>query len=106
MSNDRSLREKIRQVLRARRFPDRSPDHIWGGLSTGSDCAVCEKSIAKGDVELEVQFSSGGYFGSYIVHLRCFSMLEDERQNLPSDGRIPQNRVRGAGATTAEGEPA
>jgi hypothetical protein len=95
ISDDRSLREKVREIVRAGKLPNGSPDHIWGGMGTGAECAICGGGIGSGDIELEVRFpaaDSGGK-ATYIVHLRCFSILEDERQNI-TGGPIPWLRLQ------------
>ena len=78
------MREKVREAVRTGKLPNRSPDHIWGGMGTGVECGICGGHVASGDIELEVHFAAGDSAGkdTYIVHLRCFSILEDERQNL------------------------
>jgi hypothetical protein len=84
ISEERVLRETVREAVRAGKLPNRSPDHIWGGMGTGVECGICGARIGSGDIELEVHFGeadSGGK-ATYVVHLRCFSILEDERQNL------------------------
>jgi hypothetical protein len=84
ITDDRSLREKVREIMRAGKLPSGSPDHIWGGMGTGAECGICGEGIGSSDIELEVHFAgadSGGK-ATYIVHLRCFSILEDERQNV------------------------
>jgi len=84
ISDDRSLREKVREIVRAGKLPHGSPDHIWGGMGSGAECAICGGGIASGDIELEVHFAAADSGGkdTYIVHLRCFSIMEDERQNV------------------------
>lgn len=83
--------------MHAGKLPNRSPDHIWGGIGTGAECAICGGSIASADIELEVHFAGAdpGSKGTYIVHLRCFSIMEDERQNLTGTP-VPWLRLRPA----------
>lgn len=82
--SERSLREKVREALRAGKLPNRSPDHLRGGMGTGVECGICGGLVGSGDIELEVHFAAvdSGSKETYIVHLRCFSIMEDERQNL------------------------
>lgn len=84
ISEERPLREMVREALRAGKLPNRSPDHIWGGMGTGGECGICGGHVSSGDIELEVHFAAADSGGkaTYIVHLRCFSILEDERQNV------------------------
>ena len=58
------------------RWPGRSPDRLWGGPSTGGDCAICGAAIAFGELELEVEFDvsdDNAHAIRYQVHVRCFS---------------------------------
>ena len=114
MSSNVSV-QKVREVIQAKKLPDRPPDHVWGGRGTGVDCAICSASIAYEEVELEVEFEGAGGPSSYLVHLHCFSALEQERQLLvksqakPSNGGLPepanslQNCGRGRGAASGTG---
>lgn len=82
MSDDIYLREKAREALRLGRLPNRPPDHIWGGPSTGGHCAVCREAMQRGAIELEIEFVGDDRRGraSHPVHVRCFTALESERQ--------------------------
>ena len=83
MSDDSFLRKKAREVIQAGNLPNRPPDHVWGGPGTGAECAICGASMKHGEVELEIEFSRDcPDSGSYLVHLRCFSILDLERQSL------------------------
>lgn len=83
MSAERQLREKVRQVLRSGRLPDRGPDQIWGGLGSGGQCSICEAIIEDGEIELEIRFRRADGAAIHTLHLRCFSIYEDERQHQP-----------------------
>lgn len=80
MPAERQLRETVRQVLRSGRLPDRGPDQIWGGLGSGGQCAICESAIEDGEIELEIRFRRDDGAATHTLHLRCFSIYEDERQ--------------------------
>jgi hypothetical protein len=82
MSDENALREKAREALEKRKWPNRPPDNVWGGPGTGARCDVCETSIPQGETELEIEFAQGDPPGprNYYVHARCFSALEVERQ--------------------------
>ena len=116
MNRRSQLHEKAREVLEAGRFPGRAPDHVWGGRGTGADCAICSASMGYEEVELEIEFEDGAKGPSrYLVHLHCFSALEQERQLLvksqaetagaclPAPANSPQNGGRGSGATSGTG---
>jgi hypothetical protein len=95
MSEDRHLREKVREIMRAGRMPDRAPDHVWGGPGTGAECAVCGAYTTHAEVELEIEFTQpdGRRASSYLVHLRCYSMLELERQSRAAEPRSARNQA-------------
>lgn len=96
--DDSFLREKAREAIKAGTLPARSPDQVWGGPGTGARCAICGDSTTHAEVELEIEFADDGYPGgrSRYVHLRCFSIFELERQNIPGGALSPRTR-RGAG---------
>lgn len=84
MNDDRYLRETASEVTRAGKLPDRAPDHMWGGPGTGAKCAICGVFTTHVEVELELEFTYDDRSGrdSYLVHQRCYSMLELERRNV------------------------
>jgi len=78
---DAFLRRKARDAVRFRTLPARSPDRIWGGMGSGARCCICETSIGQDQTELELEFTEDRSKSNYhIVHLRCFSVFEIERQ--------------------------
>ncbi len=99
MSEDRYLKAKVREAIVSGRFPDRAPDHVWGGPGTGVECAVCGEPTTHAEVELEVEFdrSDGAAAGSHFFHLHCFSLLEAERQQRSLLPRPPAGKADGAG---------
>ena len=84
--DDHSLREKARELIRAGKLPSRAPDSLFGGPGTGAKCAICGAATAQSDMELEIEFDDprSSNSDSYLVHQRCFSMLELEVQNVTS----------------------
>ena len=107
MSDDSFLRKKAREVIQAGNLPNRPPDHVWGGPGTGADCAICGASMKHGEVELEIEFSRGDCpdSSSYLVHLRCFSILELERQNLSRGAISARPQAQSASADAMTGGP-
>jgi hypothetical protein len=60
-----------------------------------------------GEVELEVEFSRDcPDSGSYLVHLRCFSILELERQSLSKATLSAPAQTQSANADFMAGERA
>ena len=99
------LHSRAREALLARTLPARSPDRIWGGIGSGANCCICRMSIEKDQTELELEFvpedrSKSSYF---IVHLRCFSILEVERQLLGPQGISANVRTAPGLAATGGG---
>lgn len=86
---DRHLRDRVRQVLQAGQLPNRGPDNIQGGLGSGAPCTICETAIGPADIELVIQFARSDVRARHLVHLRCYSIYEDERQNLCSLAKLP-----------------
>jgi hypothetical protein len=85
MPDERILREKAREVIRAGKLPGRRPD--WGGPGVGAPCTVCGEAVTKDQFEFEVQFAPDGDnpgLDKFHVHVRCFAAWEFERDR---DGR-------------------
>jgi hypothetical protein len=84
MPDEAYLREKARRTVENGKLPARSPDRTWGGPGVGAECAVCEKPVAKTELEFEIEFArDGGSPGldKFHVHVRCFAAWEFERRN-------------------------
>ena len=84
MDDESVLRQKAREALQSGRLPNRTPDQMWGGPATGARCVLCGTTTRNGEVELEIEFAGGDAVPpmSYHVHLKCFSILDVERQKL------------------------
>jgi hypothetical protein len=100
MSDEKFLRDKAREAIRAGNLPARPPDQVWGGPGTGARCAVCDGLTSPDETELEIEFSGGGRSGAstYYFHLRCFSMLELERENVSTEAVSARMQTRAAPA--------
>ena len=103
MSDESFLRGKAREVIQSGKLPDAIPDQVWGGRGTGVECAICAESIRHGEMELEIEFARDcpGQ-NSYFVHLRCYSILEIEREKLSA----PRNHVDALAARDQDASPA
>jgi hypothetical protein len=84
MSDDSNLREKAREVIQAGSLPYRRPDRMWGGSGDGAQCTVCGAPVKHDEVQLELEFTGddGAGASNYYCHIKCFSALELELQNL------------------------
>ena len=92
MSDDSTLREKARELLRSGRLPDRQPDRMWGGTAAHADCAICGASLRRDEVAFEIEFANNGDGSDadrYHLHTRCFAAWDLERQS-----RSVQNDTR------------
>jgi hypothetical protein len=92
--DERSLRQQVREAIRAGHLPDRLPDKLFGGIATGAVCAVCGESVADG-MEVELVFTDDGRNGRSIcqVHPRCLSVFESEITDAPA----PQSPIDDVG---------
>lgn len=80
--DDHSLREKARELIQTGKLPGRAPDNLFGGPGTGATCAICGTSTNRSEMEFEIEFDDPrtSNSDSYLVHQRCFSLLELELQ--------------------------
>ena len=93
MPDEAILREQARAAVQHGRLPARSPDRTWGGPGVGANCAVCEQSVTKDEMEFEIEFSRGADFpglDTFHVHIRCFAAWEFERKWAQETARITQ----------------
>src|SRR4051794_29423328 len=78
MMDDSLLRRKVRSALQAGELPNRLPDKLLGGTSTGGRCAVCGDAT-DGGIEMELVFTDDALDRkSYYAHPRCLSIFERE----------------------------
>jgi hypothetical protein len=83
MSDEWTLREKAREVIRAGKLPNRRPDRTWGGPGVGADCTICGAPVKRDEAEFEIEFAGNGQgsgLRTYHVHVRCFAAWEFERR--------------------------
>jgi len=97
MIDEKALRVRAREAVKAGKLPKVRPERIWGGPGIGARCAVCDEPIERTESEFELQFaeSSGcepappgderpvgvSADGSYHLHVRCFAAWEFERKS-------------------------
>jgi hypothetical protein len=84
MSDERTLREQVRGVIRGGRLPNRRPDRMWGGPGAGAECAICQAPVKSDEVEVEIEFARNGNdagLDTYHAHVRCLATWESERHN-------------------------
>jgi len=91
MPEEAALREKAREIVEQRKLPNRPPDRMWGGKGLGdSRCVVCNLTVSRDEVELEIEFDQVGSTPRVVnhhVHVRCFSAWELVRTKV--DGHPP-----------------
>ena len=92
--DDHSLREKARELIQAGKLPSRAPDSLFGGPGTGAKCAICGASTNQSEMELEIEFDDPRSSNSdtYVVHQRCFSVLELELRTVTPGATSAQKR--------------
>ncbi len=86
MPDEARLRERARAALQNGKIPTGRASETWGGPGVGNECAICQRSITKAEMELELQFerdASDPGLGKYHVHPRCFAAFELERTKAP-----------------------
>ena len=97
MIDERTLRVRAGEALKAGRLPKVRPERIWGGPGIGVRCGVCGEPIERTESEFELQFAESpgcgpappgdeqpvgaSADGSYHLHIRCFAAWELERQS-------------------------
>ena len=87
--DDITLRERVRELLRDGRLPNRRPESMWAGRGRGESCRLCGAVVEQDEVVYEVEFTSEsdrGAEGSHF-HMRCFWALDRELRELESAGR-------------------
>jgi hypothetical protein len=63
MSDDGTLRQRVREAIDVGKLPVCSPVGMWGGPGCGASCAICGEQIGSEEVEFELEFSAGDAFG-------------------------------------------
>ena len=90
MSDEITLREKARELVRAGKLPNRRPDRVWGGAGFAErKCTLCGESVKQDELALELEFTRDDH-GRVInpcLHVRCFSILDGELRNAASRWR-------------------
>ena len=95
--DQRWLRERAREAIKAGQLPSRPADRTWGGPGTGLDCAICGRPLPPQETELELEFLGSSEEGHSVrchVHVGCFHAwqlecrgnLVDTRQSLSAEG--------------------
>jgi hypothetical protein len=67
MPDEKILRAKAREVVRAGKLPSRRPDRTWSGPGIDNSCTITAPGVER-----------------FHLHLRCFAAWEFERDR---DGR-------------------
>ena len=83
MPDEPWLREKAREAVQTGKLPARRPDRTWGGPGVGAPCTICDKPVARDEMEFEIQFEHNGAvpgLDKFHVHVRCFAAWEFERK--------------------------
>lgn len=82
MPDEDRLREQAKEAIRSGRLPTRLQDRMWGGPGLGARCPVCELTVTKDQLEMQIEFGRNGSdpgIDTYHLHVRCFAAWEFER---------------------------
>ena len=82
MNDENALREKARQAIQGGMLPNRSQDRMWGGPGAGANCVICNESVNREELEVEIEYARDGddpRVNTYHFHVRCFGAWEFER---------------------------
>jgi hypothetical protein len=85
MNYNGSLGEKMREVIKSGKLPDRRPDRTWAGPGVGADCTICGAPVTHEEMEFRIEFVKDGDApgtDKYHVHIRCFAAWEIERRQV------------------------
>jgi hypothetical protein len=74
--DDALVRERIREMLAARRLPTDDPVKLWAGPSMGKPCNACGETI-RSATEYELDFAPAL---TILLHPRCYAIWNEERQ--------------------------
>lgn len=79
MPDELLLREKAREAIRRRKFPERRPDRTARGPGVGALCTVCDRRVTRDEIGYAMEFAYGAHgLERYEVHLNCFAAWEFE----------------------------
>lgn len=81
IDDEQDLRRMARAAMRAGILPSRRPERVWGGMGSGSTCAVCARSIDAIEPEFELDCEPQNGIqrdGVLRVHARCFVVWDEE----------------------------
>jgi hypothetical protein len=74
--DDALVRERIREMLAARRLPAADPVKLWAGPSMGKPCNACGETIRTA-TEYELDFVPTL---TLLLHPRCYAIWNEERR--------------------------
>ena len=86
-----TLRARAAHLMATGVLPSSAPARSWGGPGSGEPCALCDATIAPGQLEFELEFPAGdGDGGAPLAatcrfHAQCFdAWLQARRDGGPS----------------------
>jgi hypothetical protein len=74
--DDAQVRERVRELLDARRLPSDDPVKLWAGPSMGKPCGACGETI-RTVTEYELDFAPTL---TILLHPRCYAIWNEERR--------------------------
>jgi len=83
--DDALVRERVREMLGARRLPGDDPAKLWAGPSMGKPCTACGETIRTA-TEYELDFPNV----TILLHPRCYAIWNEERRRGTSQASAEQ----------------
>lgn len=77
--NPDSIRAVVREKLDRGDLPPEKCFITWFGPGSGQTCIVCDRVIARADIECECEHPRGGLMR---FHQACFAAWDDARQDM------------------------
>jgi hypothetical protein len=73
--DDLTIRRRVRAIIATGELPCDDRAGLWGGIGAGRRCAACADPIRAGQVEYEVNLSSGQ---KILMHQPCHAIWLEE----------------------------
>jgi hypothetical protein len=86
MGND--LHRRARERIADGRLPARQTVKTFGGYGLDATCSLCDRRIARDEMEYEVETTSAGEARNYRFHLTCHATWLCECRDLEVQARL------------------
>jgi hypothetical protein len=75
---EKGLRNRARELIAGGQLPARQPAKVYGGYGIDGLCSLCERRIARDELEYEVESRYEGEARTYRFHLTCHAAWQLE----------------------------